>query len=222
MNLIQKTDSDLRIAVFDLDGTIINSQSQLLFLKFLINKNIISYFSVVPLLIWFLLYKLNLVSNPNKAFDYALKIFKKINYNDLSNLATDFVKSDDFKKTKNKKVIQLLEKHQKNGDLVILLSTAINIITEKVAKSLGINHCISSKLEKENDFPSNIKIVNGQSKLVELEKFLNKNNLPTDNIYAYGDDISDLPVFMYAKYKIAVNPSPKLKKYTKDSNWNII
>jgi len=102
------------------------------------------------------------------------------------------------------------------------LSTAIDIIAEKVARNLEINHCISSKIELADNFPSNIKIVNGQSKLKELKDFLNKNNLPTDNIYAYGDDISDLPVFMYAKYKIAVNPGRKLKKHTKNRNWNIV
>lgn len=93
MNLNSKTNS-FNIAVFDLDGTIIRGQSQFLFLKFLIKKKVISSFSVIPLFVWFLFYKLKLVSKPDKAFDYALKIFKKNNYNDLSNLAADFVKSD--------------------------------------------------------------------------------------------------------------------------------
>ncbi len=222
MNLIQKTNKLKGVAVFDLDGTIINGQSQFLFLNFLVKNKKISIFSITPLLIWFLLYKFNLVSSPNKAFGYALKIFQKLTYEELSKLAIDFTNDEYFNSKKNKKILELIEKHKKEGNLIILLSTAIDIITKKISEQLKIDYCISSVVEQEKNKIINIKVVNGLSKLDELKSFFKKNNLETENTYAYGDDISDLPVLMFAKHRVAVNPSRKLKKYAKNNNWIII
>jgi HAD superfamily hydrolase (TIGR01490 family) len=222
MNLIQKTNKLKGVAVFDLDGTIINGQSQFLFLNFLVKNKKVSIFSITPLLIWFLLYKFNLVSSPNKAFGYALKIFQKLTYEELSKLAIDFTNDEYFNSKKNKKILELIEKHKKEGNLIILLSTAIDIITKKISEQLKIDYCISSVVEQEKNKIINIKVVNGLSKLDELKSFFKKNNLETENTYAYGDDISDLPVLMFAKHRVAVNPSRKLKKYAKNNNWIII
>lgn len=96
----------------------------------------------------------------------------------------------------------LLEKHRKRGDRVILLSASPDIFVPSVAKSLGIDETVSTRIERLEGMVVG-RIIGGNCKGIRkveaLQEYL-KASVPPDQSYAYGDSPSDRFVLEWVRY----------------------
>ncbi|OGD66772.1 hypothetical protein A2442_01455 [Candidatus Campbellbacteria bacterium RIFOXYC2_FULL_35_25] len=214
------------IVILDVDDTLIKTQSQQLFIKYLLKKGLLSYLKYFKIMIWFIFYKLGFVSDPQKIAEYSFELFKDKNVSDIEKISKDFF-DNNLSKYFYEEALNLLKEHKEKGRRIILLSNAIEIIIKEVANHLTINDYICTKLEtKDGFFTGKISgnVTYGKNKVKKMLDFLQEKGISLEDqeSWGYGDHFSDIFVLELVKYPFIVNPSTKLKKEAKKRGWQIL
>ncbi|MCF7865091.1 MAG: HAD-IB family hydrolase [Candidatus Pacebacteria bacterium] len=208
------------IFVIDIDGTLIKGQSQRYFIAFLKEKSIVSFLAYIRIMTWFILYKFHLAKNSNKILSFALEGFKGKSVASV-NLTTDefitqVVHPLYFKNSKT-----LISMLQSLGYQIILLSSAVEIIVQAIAKDLNVSDYICTKVKTENGlYTGEVEGVQvyGEQKRVYLEQYLSTKSLKLDQVTVIADHISDIPLLKSAKYALVANPDTKMYTWAQKNN----
>lgn len=209
------------LVILDLDNVIIKGQSQKILLNYLFHKRIISIFYYLRIYFWFILYKLGFTKNPKGIMEYAFSFLRGKEVNEIEKIIDIF-----FERTlKNfifQEMIDIINKHKREGRELIIISNAIEILVKKIAKFLNVDNYIATKLEViDGRFTGRIigDIVYGDNKVNCIKKFIRENNLSFIKSWAYADHISDLKLLKNVTNPYAVNPDAGLKKEAQKNNW---
>lgn len=130
------------------------------------------------------------------------------------------------KKDVHHQLITKIKEHQQLGHTVILLSGALEPFLTAFSREMDLDvHIISTKLKYDQNGICTgeiSKIVNGEEKVKEVRKWISKNtaNDPQE-IWAYADSESDIPLFEIANYPFVVNPDNTMKKIAKRNDWPV-
>ncbi|MBE4907687.1 haloacid dehalogenase-like hydrolase [Bacillus luteolus] len=121
-----------------------------------------------------------------------------------------------------------IQKHQQNGDTVILLSGALQPFLRAFAKELQLDvHIISTELlfDQRNLCTGEIgQIINGDEKVNKLQEWLEARSMmdqPSQEIWAYADSESDIPLLNFVTNPVVVNPKDDMKKIAQQNKWTI-
>ncbi|WP_060681382.1 HAD family hydrolase [Virgibacillus halodenitrificans] len=145
---------------------------------------------------------------------------------------TFFEKLVDLGKTEvHTELIDRIKEHQSNGDTIILLSGALQPFLEAFVKEVDLKniHIISTTLAY---YPNGVctgelgNIVNGEGKVTEVKKWIMRakkeghiSNEELNEIWAYADSETDIPLFQLADYPVVVNPTPAMKQVAVNNAW---
>jgi HAD superfamily hydrolase (TIGR01490 family) len=211
------------LVILDMDGVIINGQSQKVLLNFLFKKRIIKSFFYFKIYFWFILYKLNLINNPKKIMNFAFSFLKGKKEEEVNKIIAKFFDVE-LKRFIFPEIIDIINEHKLKSRKIIIISNATDLIVKKIANYFNIKDFIGTQLEVVNGvFSGKIlgEIVYGKQKLIMLNNFLKETNLNTKNSFVYTDHISDLPLLLASMNPIVVNPERRLLKQAKKNNWKI-
>jgi HAD superfamily hydrolase (TIGR01490 family) len=212
------------IVILDLDGVIVNGQSQQIFLNYLFEKRIVGLFFYLKIYFWFILYKLGFVKRPEKIMNFAFSFLKDEKIEDIEKTVEDFF-SDRLQEFIFPEIIDIIKEHKAQGRELLIVSNAADILVKKIADFLEIKNYISTQLEKTNDkFTGKIlgDIVYGKNKVNFVKEFIKKNSLNLEGSYAYTDHISDLDLLLMVSKPYAVNPDRLLFNEANKRNWPIL
>ncbi len=211
------------LVILDLDGVIINGQSQKIFLDYLFEQKIIGSFFYLKICSWFLLYRLGLVENPEKIMNYAFSFLKNKKIDEVSKIIDEFFRNE-LRKFIFPEIIDIIKEHKKNNREIIIVSTSVDIIVKKMADFLGIPNYICTSLGLlKSVFSGKIVggIVYGEKKAFFVKKFIKEKN-DLIKTWAYVDHFSDIELLKMVDYPFVVNPDKKMKKEAKLRNWPIL
>ena len=114
---------------------------------------------------------------------------------------------------------------KERGFHIVLISSAVSPIILRAQKYLKIDEIICTKLEKIDGIYTG-KIVGlpvfGNNKVIELNKYIKDKMFNYNNLYAFADHFSDIPMLSRVGNPVVVNPSKKLLKYAQTKNWNML
>lgn len=115
--------------------------------------------------------------------------------------------------------------HQRQGASIVLVSGSFAAILEPLAEELGAGFLIAAPLEIRNgrytgQLTGHPSI--GQGKADGVQAFIREHRLLAQRCYAYGDDISDIPMLEQVGYPVMVNPDSSSRTLCQQRNWNII
>jgi HAD superfamily hydrolase (TIGR01490 family) len=214
-----------KLAIIDLDGTLLKGQSQLLFLKHLYKSGTINSLYFFRLYAWFILYKLKLVDNPKKPLSIAIRflINKTPEYSNA--LVIDFIKSNYFTKNVYEEAKDLINSLINEGYELILMSNAIHPLASNIGNFFGFEEIIATELEtKEGKYTGKIKgdIVYGFNKVNNIKRISLEKNINLDEIHAYADHYSDIPLLDTVGFPHCVNADKKLRAYATIKQWSLI
>jgi len=212
------------VVILDLDGVIIKGQSQKVFLDYLLKKKIVSPFFYFKIYFWFVLYKLEIVKNPQKVMDYAFSFLKTRKTEEVIEIVENFF-NEVLHKFIFPEIIDIIKEHKAKNRVLLIVSNSADVFVKRVADFLGIKNYIGTRLEIINGrFTGKIlgDIIYGKNKINFTKEFIKKNNLNLNNSYAYADHISDLDLLLLASSPYAVNPDNLLLKEAKKRNWPVI
>ncbi len=215
------------LVILDMDGTIINGQSQQIFLKYLFRRKIVGLFFYLRINLWFFIYKIGLLKNPKEVeniMNYSFSFLKGKKAAEIDFLIDDFFDKA-LKKFIFSEMTGIINEHISKGRELLIVSNAAEIIVKKLAEFLKIGNYMSTKLEMVGgEFTGRIlgEIVYGKNKSGLVKNFMQKNNLDFENSWAYTDHISDLDLLLSTSKPYVVNPDKVLLKQAKKRNWPVL
>jgi HAD superfamily hydrolase (TIGR01490 family) len=211
------------LVVFDLDGTLGYGQSQKLFLGYLIGKKLIGRLFYMRLMMWFMLYKLELVRDPKKPMEYAFSFLKGRAEKEIASIVADFFETSLRQHIYND-AKGIMDKHRREDREIIILSNAIEPIVKKVAEHFGIVGYVCTRLEVVDGLYTGkvLDIVYGKNKTASLKRFAEDQGFDLERAWAYADHSSDQYILASVGHPTAVNPTPKLSRIARERNWPVL
>ena len=212
------------LVFFDIDGTLINGQTQKMLAIFLFKKGYIKPFKLLGILFWFLLYRFGLVGSGKNIATDAYRLLEKMEVSKFERMMVDLFKTE-INSRIFEDAIKEIEVHRLNGRKIVLVSNTIYPIAMIISQNLSIpTEPIATVLETSNGcYTGRIigKLNRGEEKVRRVNAAAVNNNWNMENCYAYGDHYSDLPILQMAKNPRAVNPDRILKRTAILNGWPI-
>ena len=195
------------LALFDFDGTLIKGDSIIAFIRLALRLNAFSRWEYGAICFSSLKYVLGL-SQAGKAKERALRFLTRLSPDRKMALEMAFAHECLLPKVfpEGRKEI---ERHKKEGRLLVLLSASTENYMQHIAPALGFDVLLCTPLSDSGVLGENCK---GEEKVRRLEAWLKENEIEADfaQSFAYGDSLSDLPMLQLAGHPLLVNPHKKL------------
>jgi HAD superfamily hydrolase (TIGR01490 family) len=210
-----------KIVFFDLDGTIIDGDSEWHFFVYLLKQKKIHFKQVFLgsyfLLRWFLKYRLH-VFVKNKSYLAGLE------KSDIHRMAALFVKENIIQKIRPK-IKNIIDEHLKNKDRLILITGTHEFLGKLVAQHLGIEEVYGTECVYQDGrftkWPPKLHPF-AKTKLKIAETVCEKYHEDIKNTVAYGNSRNDFYILNGVGRAVAVTPDKKLRKIAEQKHWEII
>jgi HAD superfamily hydrolase (TIGR01490 family) len=210
------------LAIFDLDGTLIpNPSAEWRFAGHLIRTGRVGpgrmLKSLAFSLRWFPVYGRQ-VWKKNKAYLSGFPI------DDVGQWAEHYVHASLIGLLRPG-VLARLQRHQREGDGVALLTGTLDRVAQPLARHLGIAHCMACVCIVENGrFASQPPESHpfGEEKRMLAESLCRRLGFAMHEVVAYADSRHDLPLLQAAGRAIAVAPDPALRQAALSRGWEIL
>lgn len=213
-----------KVAVFDIDGTLVEGQSQRYLLEYLYGRKLISKLYFYKVMSWFVLYRLGIVKNPKKIMEYSYSFLKGKNEDSINKLLELFVNeelSQHFYK-EGKNLVARQKMHKKE---VFFISNMPEILLKHIAEYYDVKNYYGTKIEidKDGNYTGKIvgEIVYGIEKTHALYTLLSKGNYTLKGSWGYADHISDVFLLAVLGNPVVINPNPKMATYATKKKWTI-
>jgi HAD superfamily hydrolase (TIGR01490 family) len=211
-------------AFFDVDYTVLSSNSATLFVKFLRKEGRVGLRELAATLYWVARYKLGLVDFAYLAERETMKLAGQPEREMIelcerwfAEMVVNYIYQD---------ARALIEEHKQKGDTVVLLTAATDYVTRPLARHLGVEHYLCNRLEVDERGNFTGKVIKpfcyGAGKIELAERFAGERGLDLSASSYYSDSITDLPVLERFGRPLAVNPDPLLRRKAKRRGWPIL
>lgn len=210
-----------KIVFFDLDGTIIDGDSEWHFFLYLLKQKKIRFKQVFLgayfLLRWFLKYRFY-VFVKNKSYLAGLE------KSEIHGMAEQFVKESIIQKIRPK-IKAIIDEHLKSKDRLILITGTHEFLGKFVAEYLGIDEVYGTECVYQNgrftEWPPKLHPF-AKTKLKIAEKVCEECHEDIKNTVAYGNSRNDFYILNGVGRAVAVTPDKKLRKIAEQKHWEII
>lgn len=119
-----------------------------------------------------------------------------------------------------------LERHRANGDRLVLLTSTSTYLAHAVCDELGLDDYVSTQLEVDPAGTLTGRAVEplcfGEGKLARAVDWCAQENYSLTASTFYTDSASDLPVMEVVDTPVAVNPDPRLRRRARRQGWQVV
>jgi HAD superfamily hydrolase (TIGR01490 family) len=212
------------LAMFDLDNTLLNGDSDYLWGMYLAELGVVDRVSYeVKNLEFYEDYKAGRLDI--EAFHaFSLKPLADHSTEDLLHWRSDFVKNK-IEPLITQKARSLVEKHRTTGDDLLVITATNSFVTRPIVDCFGIRDLIGTDPEKHNGrFTGRISGIPSfrEGKVTRLKAWMKNRNVCLDGSSFYSDSHNDLPLLQLVSHPVAVNPDDMLRAYAKKHAWPVI
>lgn len=211
----------MKLALFDLDHTLLNTDSDHSWGEFLVNEGLVDPVHHRQM-------------NDKFYEDYKAGMLDPIAYNEfvfeflaqhsnqyLTDLHQLFMQKI-IRPQMRQKGFHAIQKHKDLGHAIVGITATSDFITASIFREFGITEIIATNAEVKDGYYTG-KVAGTpcyqQGKLVRLEQWLAGREV--DESWAYSDSINDRFLLEYATHAIAVNPDDRLEQLAKEQGWQI-
>ncbi len=213
------------LAIFDLDNTILNGDSDYSWINFLIQTEHVNKEEYEKKNQYFYdkYYEGNL--DYDEWAEFTLSTIKGKTPDYVEHIMTEFL-SLVIEPMINIYALRLLHNHHHNNDVMLLASATNSVIVNPIAKRLGFENIVATEVEVvDGVYSGRVKgmAALGEGKLSKVKEWMLNNNFDDfKNVTFYSDSMNDFPLLLAANKPIAVNPDNKLREECKKRSWEII
>ena len=211
------------LTVFDLDRTIVTDNCSFDFCRYLIQKNVLPHSS----LIFSLFYYIKHLFFGMSLFDLHHRIFENLlrgrSLETIEENVEPFLQNYLYSQV-YPPVLSELRLAQHLGHYTLILSNSPSFLVEKIAQVLGVNEWRATQyaVDKERKLCHITSIMQGEEKASCVQEIAGKLSIQKEQITAYSDSFSDLPLLLAAGTPIVVNPDRKLRRFSEQHKWPIL
>lgn len=125
----------------------------------------------------------------------------------------------------------LVQRHLQAGDLVAIVTATNEFVTEPIARAFDVPHLIALQLERDADGLATGAIRGTptfrEGKIRRVSDWLSdlghrKGREAFERVTVYSDSINDLPLLEWATHPVATNPAASLAEVAQQRGWPIL
>lgn len=215
----------MRLALFDLDNTLLAGDSDFEWAQFLIEKGVLDReVHEARNTRFYEAYKSGTLDIA-EFLDFQLKPLARHPRKQLDQWHADFMQ---------KRILPIIT--QKSRDLVeshaddarVIITATNSFVTWPIARELGIENLIATEPEEiDGEFTGKVNGVPSfrEGKVTRLKAWMDEHGLDWDAVqetWFYSDSLNDLPLLSIVSHPVAVDPDETLKEHAVANEWPVI
>jgi len=214
----------MKLALFDLDNTLIDGDSDYLWGEFLCDNGIVNA---------------NVHRNEHRRFFDAYKAgtldiheFLAFQLGPLAGKDMDTLEewrnrylAEKIKPIILPKASDLLDEHRQQGHVLLIITATNRFLTEPISRYFGVEDLIACEPEMIDGSYTGLATGTpsyAEGKITRLHDWLGENRLQMEESWFYSDSHNDIPLLEEVTYPIAVDPDTVLQKEAEIRGWPII
>ncbi len=217
----------MNLALFDLDNTLLNGDSDFEWSQFLIRIGVLDKeLFEARNLEFYEHYKAGTL-DIHEFLDFQLKPLSRHSRKTLDEWHTRFMR-DQVLGMITQPARDLVGRHLKQGDVCVIITATNSFVTAPIAHEFGIDNLIATEPEhKDGEFTGNVADVPcfREGKITRLNNWLALHGWTLDSFSDstfYSDSLNDLPLMCAVKHPVAANPDSTLRKHAEQHHWPVI
>jgi len=212
------------LAIFDLDNTLLNGDSDYLWGRFLSDQGLVDANSYeLENKRFYEEYKAGIL-DILEFLAFSLKPLSEHSMEELRTLHEKFMATT-IRPLITPSARQLLEKHRKNGDYLLIITATNHFITAPIAHELGVDDIIATDAEIRNErYTGRVAGIPcfREGKVQRLEQWLKHEGRNLAESWFYSDSHNDLPLLERVSHPVAVDPDETLADHASARGWPIL
>ena len=217
----------MNLALFDLDNTLLNGDSDFEWSQFLIGIGVLDReLFEVKNLAFYEQYKAGTL-DIHEFLDFQLKPLSRHSRKTLDAWHQQFMRESVMPMI-TPLSRELVQRHRAAGDICAIITATNSFVTAPIAREFGVEHLIATEPEHRNgEFTGNVADVPcfREGKITRLENWLAARGWTLDSFADstfYSDSLNDLPLLRKVKTPVAANPDETLRAHAEQHGWRII
>ncbi len=217
----------MNLALFDLDNTLLNGDSDFEWSQFLIRIGILDReLFEVKNLAFYEQYKAGTL-DIYEFLDFQLKPLSRHSRKVLDAWHSQFMQ-ESIMPIVTQPARDLVKHHRDAGDVCVIITATNSFVTSPIAREFGIEHLIATEPEQKNgEFTGRVADVPcfREGKITRLNNWLTDRGWTLDSFddtVFYSDSLNDLPLLCKVKHPVAANPDATLRAHAEQHGWRII
>jgi len=217
----------MRLALFDLDNTLLAGDSDYEWGQFLVDRGVLERGAYEAQNRAYYDQYVAGTLDIHEFLGFALRPLAAHPPADLARWHGEFM-AERIRPMIGAKARALVQEHQRSGDLCAIITATNSFVTGPIAREFGIQHLIATEPEsKDGRFTGKVAGTPcfREGKIKRLEEWLGgrgKRLADFAESTLYSDSHNDLPLLERVTRPVAVDPDEKLAIQAKERNWAII
>lgn len=127
------------------------------------------------------------------------------------------------------RALALVQEHQRAGDLVAIVTATNEFVTRPFADAFGVADLIAVELARDGQgrITGGVRGVPSfrEGKIVRVEQWLaaqGRRHADFERVTVYSDSINDLPLLEWATHPVATNAAPDLAAIARERGWPLL
>lgn len=214
----------MKLAIFDLDNTLIGGDSDCLWGEFLSEQGYVDSEAYQAGHEKFYQEYVKGTMNIYAFLEFQLKVLADNDRQTLEEWRKNYIEKK-IKPLMLPKAIELVEDHRQQGHELLIITATNRFITEPIAKEFNIDNLIACEPEiKDGQYTG--KVVGTPSyasgKVTRLNEWLKEHKQTFEETWFYSDSHNDIPLLKEVDHAIAVDADETLITEAKKQNWSVI
>jgi HAD superfamily hydrolase (TIGR01490 family) len=217
----------VNLALFDLDNTLLNGDSDFEWAQFLIEQGVLDReLFEAKNLAFYEQYKAGTL-DIYEFLDFQLKPLSRHARKVLNGWRDDFMQHK-VRGMMTAPARDLVARHRAVEDVCVIITATNSFVTSPIAREFGVEHLIATEPEeKDGEFTGCVAGVPcfREGKITRLENWFAQRGWGWDSFadsFFYSDSFNDLPLLAKVNNPIAVDPDATLRKYAEQHGWRIL
>lgn len=214
----------MSLAIFDLDNTLLNGDSDYLWGEFLVKQGLVDgEFYRQENRRFYEAYKTGTL-DIFSFLTFSLKPLADNSMQTLKSLHEQFM-SESIDTIMLPAAQALIDSHRKRGDTLLIITATNRFVTAPIASRLGIEHLLATDPEIiDNRYTGKVDGVPcfQEGKVTRLNEWLADTQHDLTDSWFYSDSHNDLPLLERVTHPVAVDPDEKLRTHALKHNWPIL
>ncbi|WP_066565693.1 HAD family phosphatase [Snodgrassella sp. CFCC 13594] len=218
----------MNLAIFDLDNTLINCDSDNEWPKYLMQKGVVDKAFVDMKNDKFYQDYLNGCLNIDEFLAFQLAPLSQFDRHELNQMHAEFMREYIVPHISDMARL-LVQSHRESGDELLMISATNEFLITPIAQAFGITNIIGVRLETNDEGNYTGHYIGTPSfkegKITRLHEWLdgqNKTLADYEKVYFYSDSHNDLPLLKLANEPVAVNPDDILLAHAQKNGWPVL
>lgn len=212
------------LAIFDLDNTLINGDSDHSWGEFLVEQGLVdTQWYQQENDRFYRQYQEGTLDN-DAYLEFVLQPLSQHPIETLEQWHQRFMQEKVLPMLQNK-AKALLEKHREQGHFLLIITATNAFITRPIAELLGVDDMLATEPEIVNQRYTGRYVGTAcfhQGKVVRLQQWLEETGYSLKDSYFYSDSHNDLPLLKVVDHPVAVDADPVLTAYAEQQGWPVI